>query len=174
MPSITRIPLLGRLCALVALLGLAVACAPPRDAGLAGLEGRVVPTWFSSADMNRSLPVHTGIAQNVVDRGGAAWDPQSAALGEPGTTLLFGHRASHGAPFLTVSSLRVGSSISLSGSDGRTYRYSVVGARIGSPTWSSILAFTPPSGRGLTLVACHPVGSTSQRYLVDADLVEVS
>ena len=100
--------------------------------------------------------------------------PQSATLGQEGTTLLFGHRVSHGGPFRTVSSLGPGSSVSLTGSDGRSYRYVVVDTRITAPTWEAILAFHPASGKGLTLVACHPLGSAAQRFVVDAELAEVA
>ena len=164
-----------RILAFVALVCLAGACtAPPPGSTPELLGGRIVPEWFSSEEMGRSFAVHGGIAQGIVDLGGAAWDPQSAGLGEVGTTILFGHRVSHGGPFRTVSSLGPGDTLSLTGSDGRIYLYAVVGTRITQPTWEAIQSFQPPSGKGLTLVACHPLGSTAQRFVVDADLVAVS
>ncbi len=143
--------------------------APTLEVSAAG----AIPTWMTSADMGRSLPVHEGILQRIVDEGGAAWDPTSAKLGQPGTTVLFGHRVSHGGPFRTIAQLHQGSAIALRGSDGRTYTYEVVRTQVTQPTWSAVLAFTPSSGRGLILVACHPLGSSRLRFVVDADLTGV-
>jgi sortase A len=142
------------------------ACAPPGSPAVA-------PEWFHSAAIGASLPVHEGIEQHVVDRGGAAWDPFSANPGELGTTLLFGHRASHGSPFLHLDDLSAGDTVELTGPDGHTYVYSVVDTRITNNTWDEILAFQPASGRGLSLISCHPIGSAAQRIVVDAELTDV-
>ncbi len=56
--------------------------------------------------MGRNLPVYTGITDDVLGRGGAGWDPQSAALDEPGQIVLFGHRVSKGGPFRTLDQLQ--------------------------------------------------------------------
>ena len=161
------------ICALLAIICLAASCAPP-EATQQMIGSRVTPVWLSSDEMDRSLPIHLGIAQSIVDLGGAAWYEDSAALGEGGTTVLFGHRVSHGEPFRTLDRLRPGSTIDLRGSDGHTYTYTVVGTRITRPAWDAVLAFQPASGKGLTLVACHPMGSTSQRIVVDAELSGVA
>ncbi len=158
--------------AAIALSGLVgMSCAPPSSHVL---EFGARPERLSSVEMGRTnLPVYEGIEESTVDLGGAAWWAGSAELGEAGTTILLGHRTSHGGPFRNVSALRPGSSINLTGSDGRTYRYEVVGTRITEPTWEAIRTFHPSSGKGLILVACHPLNSTAQRIVIDAELVEV-
>jgi sortase A len=137
-------------------------------------SGGTTPTWFSSADMGRSLPIYQGATQSVVDRGGAAWELTSARLGQPGNTVLFAHRVSHGGPFRTIAQLHNGSLIRLGGADGRTYTYAVVRSQVTAPTWAAVLNFHDGNKNGLILVACHPLGSTALRYVVDAELVGVS
>ena len=137
-------------------------------------SGGTTPTWFASADMGRSLPIYQGATQNVVDRGGAAWETTSARLGQPGNTVLFAHRVSHGGPFRTIAQLHQGSLVQLRGADGRTYTYAVVRTQITQPTWAAVLNFHDGNKNGLILIACHPLGSTALRYVVDAELVGVS
>jgi LPXTG-site transpeptidase (sortase) family protein len=162
----------------IAMALIGAGCAVPEPAAvprqLITRAGPATPTWFSSTDMHRSLPINRGIAQSVVDRGGAAWDPSSALLGQVGTTILFGHRVSHGGPFRTIPQLHTGSRIRLKGSDGHVYVYSVVRTEITQPTWDAVLDFHPDNGKGLTLVACHPLGSSALRFVVNADLVGVT
>jgi LPXTG-site transpeptidase (sortase) family protein len=151
--------------ALVATTG--VGCAPPR------LHVGPVPTRFISFDMGRDLPVFLGISTPVLDHGGAGWDPESSGLTEPGTVVLFAHRVSRGGPFLTLGRLRPGHLVYLQGTDGHLYRYRVAFSEITSPSWAAVLAWKPPSGWGLTLVACHPPGSISYRIVVHAELEQI-
>ena len=99
----------------IALSLIGASCAVPEPPSvprqLITTAGAADPTWFSSTDMRRSLPINQGISQSIVDRGGAAWDPSSALLGETGTTILFAHRVSHGGPFRTIAQLHRGSKI---------------------------------------------------------------
>jgi len=150
--------------ALVAVL-VAAGCAPPHR-----VHTGPVPVQLFSWEMGRNLPVYTGISDDVLARGGAGWDPESAALDEPGQILLFGHRVSKGGPFLTLDRLRIGNIVTIVGSDRHDYHYRVVAIRVTAPSWADVLAWEPSNGRGLTLVACHPPGSIRYRLVVHAEL----
>ena len=141
------------------------ACGPPPR-----VHTGPVPVQLFSWEMVRNLPVYTGISDDVLARGGAGWDPQSAALDEPGQVVLFGHRVSKGGPFRTLDQLRLGNVITIVGSNRREYHYRVVAIRITAPSWNDVLAWEPSNGRGLTLVACHPPGSIRYRLVVHAEL----
>jgi LPXTG-site transpeptidase (sortase) family protein len=153
-----------------AVLFLAVAaCAPPRR-----VHTGQVPVRLISPDMGRDLPVSRGIDDPTLDRGGAGWDDSSSALTEPGTVVMFGHRVSHGGPFLTLDHLHPGNLVFVGGSDGRTYVYRVTVVEITPPSWNVILAWRPTNGYGLTLVACHPPHSVRYRLVVHAQLMAIA
>ena len=143
------------------------ACGPPAPRAHVG----PIPTQLFSWEMGRNLPIYAGINDDLLARGGAGWDTQSAALNEPGQIVLFGHRVSKGGPFRTLDVLRPGNVITIGGSDGRSYYYRVVTTRITAPSWADVLAWQPSNGRGLTLVACHPPGSLRYRIVVHAELI---
>jgi len=141
------------------------ACAPPHR-----VHTGPVPVQLFSWEMGRNLPISTGISDDVLARGGAGWDPESAALDEPGQILLFGHRVSKGGPFLTLDRLQIGNIVTIVGSDRHDYHYRVVAIRVTAPSWDDVLAWEPSNGHGLTLVACHPPGSIRYRLVVHAEL----
>jgi LPXTG-site transpeptidase (sortase) family protein len=141
------------------------ACAPPHR-----FHTGPVPVQLFSWEMGRNLPISTGISDDVLARGGAGWDPESAALDEPGQILLFGHRVSKGGPFLTLDRLQIGNIVTIVGSDRHDYHYRVVAIRVTAPSWDDVLAWEPSNGHGLTLVACHPPGSIRYRLVVHAEL----
>ena len=159
-----------RACALVIASVLLVAvsasaCGPPHR-----VHTGAVPVQLFSWEMGRNLPVYTGISDDVLARGGAGWDPESAALDEPGQIVLFGHRVSRGGPFRTLDQLQIGNVITIVGSNRHDYHYRVVDIRVTAPSWDDVLAWSPSNGRGLTLVACHPPGSIRYRLVVHAEL----
>jgi sortase A len=149
--------------ALVVAVAAGTACAPRVHTG-------PIPVQLFSWEMGRNLPVYTGITDDVLARGGAGWDPSSAALEEPGQIVLFGHRVSWGGPFLTIDRLLMGDVITIVGSNRREYHYRVVAVGITAPNWDAVLDWQPSNGRGLTLVGCHPPGSIRYRYVVHAEL----
>ena len=156
----------------VVALVIAVGCAPPPPRPPTHFGP--IPVHFSSPNMGRDLPVYRGIDMPTLNLGGAGWDDFSSALLEPGTVVLFAHRVSHGGPFRTLDQLHPGNVVFITGSDSRTYVYEVINTVITGPSWAEILAWKPPSGHGLTLVACHPPGSTRYRIVVHADLFTVA
>jgi LPXTG-site transpeptidase (sortase) family protein len=153
------------------LVAAVAACGPPPG-------GRVhvgpLPTRLRSWEMARDLVIEPNISNAALSKGGAGWDPESAALTEPGTVVLFAHRVSHGGPFRTLDHLQAGNVLTLNGTDARTYTYVVVGIAITAPSWAAVLAWQPSTGYGLSLVACHPPGSVSHRIVVHAELVGIS
>jgi sortase A len=143
------------------------ACGPPPPR----VHWGPIPNHMFSWEMGRNFPVYAGITEDALARGGPGWDPQSAALNEPGNIVMFGHRVSNGAPFRNLDLLQPGNVITIGGSDGRSYYYRVVLTRITAPNWADVLNWQPSNGLGLTLVACHPPGSLRYRIVVHAELI---
>ena len=112
-------------------------------------------------------PVHEGVEQMVIDAGPAHW-PGTAAFGSWGNVVLAGHRTTHTEPFLRVAELAPGDEIILSDASG-TYTYHVTGTQVVANTALWIVDQKP--GRNLTIFTCHPIGSSSQRFVVSAELM---
>ena len=95
----------------------------------------------------------------------------SAAPGQPGLTLLAGHRDSH---FAFLQYARPGDTLTLTGPDGMSHTYRLTETRIVDATASTLT----PGGSGtptLALTTCYPFGGltpTNQRYVALATLDE--
>jgi sortase (surface protein transpeptidase) len=88
---------------------------------------------------------------------------------------LFGHRTTHGAPFLNINLIPIGSFVSLVGNDGRSYNYVVVRHDVTAPYFTTINNIGLASGRStVQLVACTPPHSTKYRWVTTARLVSVT
>lgn len=111
--------------------------------------------------------VHEGIEQMVIDAGPAHW-PGTAAFGSWGNVVLAGHRTTHTEPFLRVAELAPGDEIILSDAIGK-YTYHVTGVEIVPNTALWIKDQSP--GRTLTIFSCHPIGASSERIVVRAQLM---
>jgi LPXTG-site transpeptidase (sortase) family protein len=111
--------------------------------------------------------VHEGIEQMVIDAGPAHW-PGTANFGSWGNVVLAGHRTTHSEPFLRAAELAAGDQIILSDAVG-TYTYHVTGIEVVPNTKLSIVDQTP--GRNLTIFTCHPIGSSTERLVVHAQLM---
>ena len=59
-------------------------------------------------------------------------------LATPGNIVLFGHRTTHGAPFLNINLVPIGGGISLIGDDGHSYNYIVVRQDVTVPNFNLI------------------------------------
>lgn len=96
---------------------------------------------------------------------------QTSVPGLGKTTAIAGHRTTFGAPFRKIDRLRQGDAIVLELPYG-TFRYRVLSHKIvKSNDWSIIRE------RGfdqLVLSACHPLYSSSHRWVVFAGLAEVT
>jgi sortase A len=93
----------------------------------------------------------------------------SAAPGEPGLTLLAGHRDSH---FAFLQHARIGDAITLTGPDGARHTYTLTQTRIVDANASTLI----PGGTGtptLALTTCYPFDAltpTTQRFVALATL----
>ena len=96
---------------------------------------------------------------------------QTSVPGLDKTTAIAGHRTTFGAPFRKINRLRQGDAIVLEVPYG-TFRYRVLSHKVvESNDWSIIRE------RGfdqLVLSACHPLYSSSHRWVVFARLAEVT
>ena len=93
----------------------------------------------------------------------------SAAPGQPGLTLLAGHRDSH---FAFLQHARIGDAIRLTGPDGTPHTYTLTETRIVDEDASMLT----PGGTGtptLALTTCYPFGGlthTRQRFVAIAQM----
>ena len=107
---------------------------------------------------------------------GAIHYPGTAALGEQGTVLLFGHSSylpivhnQNYKAFDGIQNLKTGEIISLYSSNTE-YRFSVVGVRQANVNDDPIVEL-PQDGEHLTLVTCDSFATKSDRFIVTADFV---
>jgi sortase A len=107
-----------------------------------------------------------GVTDEVLDEGPMHWS-FSSLPGELGSVFVLGHRTSHGGPFLRIGELVTGATITLT-NNGVTFNYRVTGHRVMAP--ADVLDLADPGSATLFLVACHPIGGTSQRMVVRAEL----
>ena len=112
--------------------------------------------------------VRSGVAIEVIDRGVSQW-AGTARPGEPGNVVLAGHRTTHTRPFHDLDRLRVGDLVFLRDGHGFDVMYRVSDTFIVDPT--AIWITYDRGEASLTMFACHPKGSASQRIVVTADLV---
>jgi hypothetical protein len=122
------------------------------------------------------LPVGTGPDLDAIANLGiaATWNG-AAQLATPGNIVLFGHRTSHGAPFLNINNVPIGGLINLIGDDGHSYNYVVVRQDVTVPSFNIINGIGVGSGLAtVQLVACTPPHSVTFRWVTTARLVSVT
>jgi len=107
-----------------------------------------------------------GVADSTLNRGPGHW-PGTAMPGQVGNVVLGGHRVSHDRPFRHIDELVPGDQIVTSTLAGQ-FTYVVTGSQVVTPRDVWIVDQTP--AKTLTLFACHPPGSTRERYVVFAKL----
>lgn len=115
-------------------------------------------------------PVYEGVTLTVLDRGPGHW-PGTAMPGALGNVVVGGHRVSHTHPFLDIDQLRAGDQITFDMANGTHATYAVSGLEVVPPTALYIVNQT--NARTVTLFACHPKGSASQRLVVHGTLASV-
>lgn len=111
-------------------------------------------------------PIVRGVALRSFDFG-VGWWPGTAIPGGYGNMVLGGHRTSGRKPFRHVDQLKPGDPIVITTATA-TYTYIVRTTAIIDD--SDLWVVDQKPGYMLTLFACHPVGSTSKRIVVFADL----
>jgi sortase A len=106
--------------------------------------------------------MYEGVALSTLDHGPGHW-PGTALPGQPGNVVVAGHRVSHSKPFRYIDQLQAGDEVDFT-VNGATYTYVVTSHEIVDPTAIRIVDQTAEPTA--TLFACHPPGSTAERYVV--------
>jgi sortase A len=107
-----------------------------------------------------------GVSEPTLDRGPGHW-PGTAMPGELGNVVIGGHRVSHDRPFRNIDQLVPGDEIVLT-YGGVRHSYVVTGAQVVTP--NDVWVINQTMAHTATLFACHPPGSTKERYIVFARL----
>lgn len=94
--------------------------------------------------------------------------PGTALPGQGYNVAIAGHRATHGAPFASIETLRVGDLVTLQTKNG-VYTYRVISQsgrpwRLVQPT--DIAVLQPGTKEMLTLISCHPQWASTNRVIV--------
>lgn len=101
-------------------------------------------------------------------RSGAGHMPETAIPGQPGNSVISGHRTTWGQPFHELDALDPGDRIEVETALG-THIYAVREIRVVKPTDTWVA--DPREGAWLTLTTCHPKFSARQRLVIGAELV---
>ncbi len=120
--------------------------------------------------MNTSLPLYLGSTTEHLRRGATVVEGSSAPLGQAtGSCVIAAHRG-YGSPsmmFRDIEKLEVGNKIYVT-TLWETLTYTVTGTKVIDP--SDTAAVGIQQGRDLvTLITCHPYGSTASRYVVECE-----
>ena len=97
--------------------------------------------------------------------------PDTALPGQGSTIGIAGHRTTYGAPFNKIDAIEKGDRIELD-MPYATFTYTVSGSKIVDP--SDVGVVDDVGRERLVLSACHPLYSAAKRYIVFADLSDVS
>ncbi len=155
-------------------LGSATAAALPPPVNPS--YGPATALELDTASIGLATAVGTGANLDAVANLGiaATWNG-AAELATPGNIVLFGHRTSHGAPFLNINFVPLGGAVTLIGSDGHFYNYVVVRQDVTVPSFNIINNIGVNSGIAtVQLVACTPPHSVTFRWVTTARLVSVT
>jgi sortase A len=104
----------------------------------------------------------------------AGWQPDTAGLGAPGNTVLYGYHNIYGSVFQDLHLLLVGQVIQLKAGE-ELFSYRVAFTKIideRCPAWNlasdAVRWILPSTDERLTLVTCYPPEGSSQRLIVVA------
>lgn len=115
-------------------------------------------------------PIVDGTSMAVLEYGIGHYR-DTALPGEVGNLSLAGHRVTYGRPFFDIENLRPGDAMIVETREG-WYTYRMTGHEIVRPQDTRVILPVPnepdaePTERYITLTACHPKYSASQRYIV--------
>ena len=102
-------------------------------------------------------------------RNGAGHMPWTPLPGQPGNSVISGHRTTYGQPFHDLDLVTIGDLIEVETALG-THVYAVREIQIVKPT--DVWVTHPRSGAWLTLTTCNPKFSARERLIVAAELIE--
>jgi sortase A len=97
--------------------------------------------------------------------------PTTALPGQGKTVAIAGHRTTYGAPFNKIDAVDVGDEIILE-MPYATFVYKVTETDIVDP--SDVEIVDDVGRERLVLTACHPLYSAAERYVLFADLADVT
>jgi sortase A len=140
--------------------------APPADTR--GREPVIELGTISIPKIGVSMVMYEGLRMTTLDRGPGHW-PGTALPGQGGNVVVAGHRTSKHKVFRNVDQLTAGDEIIFDDANGH-HVYRVTGIEIVQP--DAVWIVNPTATPTATLFACHPPGSTRQRIVVFADLVQ--
>jgi sortase A len=135
--------------------------APPQDERSPENNPSVGRIEIPKIGLDKTL--EEGIRLTTLDRGPGHW-PGSAMPGEIGNVVVAGHRTSHDADFRHINELEPGDPVIFT-TDTGTYTYLVSGTQIVTP--DALWITYPSNTQTATLFACHPIGSTAERIVVN-------
>ena len=137
---------------------------PPLDAR--GAEDNPPIGRIAIPEIGLDSQLEEGIRLTTLDRGPGHW-PGSALPGQIGNVVVAGHRTSHNAEFRHLDKLEPGDEVIFT-TDSGTHTYLVTGTQIVTP--DSLWIVNPTDTPTATLFACHPLGSTAERIVVNLAL----
>ena len=108
-----------------------------------------------------------GVSTEALNKGPGHM-PGTALPGQPGNSVVSGHRTTYGAPFFDLDLLQPGDTIQIETLIG-AHIYEVVEVRIVAPT--DVWVTNQVDGAWLTLTTCNPKYSARERLIVFARLV---
>ncbi len=114
-----------------------------------------------------SAVVFEGVDRDTLKKGPGHM-PDTAVPGQPGNSVISGHRTTYGRPFFDLDLLKPGDRIELETAIGVTV-YEVRSTEIVEPT--DVWVTEDREGGWLTLTTCHPKFSARQRLIVFAEMV---
>ena len=143
------------------------------------VERQVIPE-FSSGDVVAQLVIPSIDVDFFVVSGvgveelrlGPGHFTDTPLPGQLGNSAIAGHRTTYGQPFHDLDQLAAGDDIVITTAFG-TYTYEVRDLKVVEPTDYGVVSTTDPNIATLTLTACHPKWSASQRLIVSAELNEL-
>lgn len=143
--------------------GVVVPVVAARPGNLTALGSLAIPA------IKLTTAFYDGVYDEVLARGPGHW-PGTPLPGQPGNSVLSGHRVTHTHPFLNLDRLRPGDVV-LVKLGSSTIRYTVVGTRIvAEADYVPVVLRQPadPAERLLTLFGCNPKHSHRERIVVQA------
>ena len=123
---------------------------------------------ISIPDVDLELIVWEGVERDDL-KNGPGHMPWTALPGQPGNSVISGHRTTYGAPFFNLDELVPGDEISVETPTG-THTYAVRESIIVAPT--AVEVTEPRLGAWLTLTTCDPIGAATNRLVIHAELVD--
>ena len=127
---------------------------------------------INSNDTPYVLIPKIGVNQSINNKSidyGIYHEPKSSLPGN-GTVILFGHRTLHGSPFLKLDQLQPGDEIDVTWPGIGNVTYSVLNSTVVDASYQ----MSVDQGNNLFLITCYPLGSDTQRLIIEAKYVKRS